>query len=358
MTFGSALYTMFVRCGKQMRELYETDSYVYNLTLLNYLALLALYKWSQDVIRLTEDPDYQLSVHQMRLSDSQGFASPTPTPGDGFKLTCPFMNENYTLPMSEDVLTAVRIQLATMSSTHKADQGFSGLPHILLGQPAGSAMGGLPRVVTTAHAPVRASTAMAPVRGQGRLGVSGESCEESDGDGDECAGELGNDEDEKVVWIEDLHAAQALGSEEYWEHVLGGVDNKRVTLSSKPADAKGKPTARGKIIRLPRSWMQAMYADFPKVRCKTTGAWVNVCIRYLCHPPLGPDGKPCGKTACSTDPKHPLHRPGENHCNRAHSTAEFDKEFRPGHAALALIHGGLRGLPTPTLPLQMEADNP
>ena len=105
------------------------------------------------------------------------------------------------------------------------------------------------------------------------------------------------------------------------------------------------------MIRLPRDFLREMYASFPKGKDPRTGAPVDICLRFLCHPPLGPDNKPRGKTACSTDPKHPLHRPGENQCNRHHPPLlepGFLTDLQPGHVALGLVHGGLRCYPRPT----------
>ena len=130
MVFGGALYAMFELCGRRLRELYEYDARVYHLDMLLHLANEAVLEWTQRVFRLSEDEDYSLSAYQLHLSDLQGFDLPTPTPGDGFARDCPFMRDNYDLPMREDVLTAVRRQLATVPDAVKAAQGFSGLSHV------------------------------------------------------------------------------------------------------------------------------------------------------------------------------------------------------------------------------------
>ena len=335
MVYGGALYAMFELCAQRLRELYEYDPHVYHLDLLQHLANKAFLEWTQRVFRLSEDEDYQLPAYQLRLSDHLGFDLPTPTPGDGFARDSPFMRDNYDLPMSEDVLTAVRRQLATVPDAVKAAQGFSGLPHVAHVQKPESA------TTLPAAAPAAPQTRL-------RLGASryvtrdGDSSE-SEREEDESA-RLGDDEGEDDwVSVADLELATVLGSHELWDRLLGN--------SSKPIGIASVVRKGGTVIRLPRDFLREMYASFPKGKDPRTGAPVDICLRFLCHPPLGPDNKPCGKTACSTDTKHPLHRPGENQCNRYHPPfldPGFLTDLQPGHIALGLVHGGLRCYPRPT----------
>ena len=150
----------------------------------------------------------------------------------------------------------------------------------------------------------------------------------------------------------DLELATVLGSEEFWDRLLGN--------SSKPIGIAGPMRKGGTLIKLPRDFLRGMYQTFPKAKDPRTGAPVDVCLRSLCRPVLGPDKKPCCKTACSTDPKHPLHRPGENQCNRYHPPLQNPgllTELQPGHVALGLVHGGFRCYPrAPSDPMELQAE--
>ena len=61
MTYGRRLGDTFELCGKQMRRLYETDSMVWHLKLLEQLSNLSLEKYCGELRRLAEDEDYRLS---------------------------------------------------------------------------------------------------------------------------------------------------------------------------------------------------------------------------------------------------------------------------------------------------------
>jgi len=335
MVFGGALYAMFELCGQRVRELYEYDAHVYHTDLLLHLVNIALLEWTQRVFKMSEDEEYTLPPYQLRLSDHLGFDLPTPTPGDGFARDCPFLEANYNSPMEGDVLTAVRRHLASVPDAVRAEQGFSGLPHV-------------------AHAPSQpppSTTAPTGPPARPRLGGcrSDTDSSDSDLDEDECA-PLGNAK--QWVSVVDLELGAALGNSEFWERLLGNSP-KSIAIAS---------TARkgGTMIKLPRDFLRGMYETFPKGTDPHTGAAVAVCLRYLCHPPLGPDKKPCGKTACSTDPKHPLHRPGENQCNRYHPpflNPGLLSDLQPGHIALGLVHGGFRCYPrAPSDPIALQAE--
>ena len=153
--------------------------------------------------------------------------------------------------------------------------------------------------------------------------------------------------------VSDLELGAALDNPEFWDRLLG---NSSKTIAIASPMRKG-----GAVINLPRDFLRQMYKTFPRSKDPNTGLAVDVCLRSLCHPVLGPDKKPCGKTACSTDPKHPLHRPGENQCNRYHPPLRNPgllTELQPGHIALGLVHGGFRCYPRPPhdpMALQAEA---
>ena len=155
-----------------------------------------------------------------------------------------------------------------------------------------------------------------------------------------------------MVWGAYVEAAHDAGDEENWVNALGGSDNAPVTLRS------GRPNrpGGGGDVRLDKRFLRVAYETLPKAVDPRTKASANVCLRFLCHPVLGPGGKPCGKTACSTDPKHPLHRPGERVCSRLHaSEASLVTPLEPQHAALGLMYGGLIGYPRPPTGKKLQA---
>jgi len=167
------------------------------------------------------------------------------------------MRDNYELPMHGDVLTAVRRQLATVPDAVKAVQGFSGLPHV-------------------SHASSSASPPIAaPVALQAKLRLGGRqfAARDDDSSNSEC------DEDEQEL-------GAALGNDEFWTWLLG--DSPRPIAIAGP---KGRGGAGGKVIKLPRDFLQQMYRTFPMSTDPRTGLPVNVCLRSLCHPVLGPDKK-------------------------------------------------------------------
>jgi hypothetical protein len=261
MVYGGALYAMFELCAQRLRELYEYDPHVYHLDLLQHLANKAILEWTQRVFRLSDDEDYQLPAYQLRLSDHFGFDLPTPTPGDGFARESPFMRDNYDLPMSEDVLTAVRRQLATVPDAVKAAQGFSGLPHV--------AHVPKPETATTTPAAAPAAPQSRLRLGASRYATRDDDSSDSEREEDASA-RLGDDEGgDDWVSVADLELATVLGSDELWDRLLGN--------SSKPIGIASGVRKGGTVIRLPRDFLREMYASFPKGKDPRTGRrWTSV----------------------------------------------------------------------------------
>ena len=343
MIYGPVWKDVFDRCGRQMRRLYESDSQLFHVGLLQFLWDTAMCDWCQTIHAMTSEEEYPLSPSQIQLAALWGFDEPTPIPGDGFILQGPWMINNFETPRQEDEAAAVRHFVSQLTVADRVAGKFSGLPH-------DPDAGWVPTDVSSKVSPL----ATKPRGGRGKLGGDS-SPDDSSEDNLGGAPSAGSDGEESAweslgacdVIVFSPHAEKCAESgdwHEVGEASLAMLKPGKGSSQGKGGQGQGKGARGGRgppAVRIAVPVLRKAYGELPNMRDAATGKSAGkACLRFLCNGPLDrKTGKSACLHACSSDKNHPDHTPGEI-CNRPHMALLEPPTLLV--EAIAAIHGGLR----------------